>query len=176
MAYAKGVYISPSERDRTEAFLLLNISPSKGFTRFTFEAVAPDGRMLCYHRGLDENDNLETALLTAWYEYELPPHSWRLFPADRIKKTSFARRPKHRELYFASRNQLCFLLNHFRIWAWAKTEEYAKQFKLKKPVKPLFYLDGPVRTPNPFERNKENREIGERVVALFKERQKKTKT
>jgi hypothetical protein len=172
MALAKGLY-APSEKSQCDAFLVLNFSPSKNFTRFSFAIESTDRNLRAYKRGIDENDTMEAAFLTAWYDYEVPVHLWTLYPGKHINAESFGNRQTHHREYFKNREQLCFLLRQFRLSAWYKTDEFAKQINSKFPLKPLFAFKKTPSVPNPRKLNDENKEIADGAFAFFKKRQGK---
>jgi hypothetical protein len=159
LAFIKGLYVPPSEKTKDDAFLILNYSPSKAFTRFSFAIDSLDGRLHAYKRGSDTRDAIESALLEAWYEYEAPPHLWSLYPKDLASKAIFANKTKHPRRYWEARSQLCMALAGCRHHAWFKTEECVAQFQLRGPVKPLFRFKDAPRIQNPMEPNAENEEI-----------------
>lgn len=165
LAFVNGVYVPPSEKTKDDAFLVLNYSPSKDFTRFSFAIDSLDGRLHAYKRGIDTHDSIETALLTAWYEYEVPPHFWSLFPRKQVGAAKFGDKRKHPRHYWDARRQLCALLYHFRLAAWFKTAECAAQFEFKHPPKPLFRFKQIPCVPDPMASNLENEEIGAAAVA-----------
>ena len=166
LAFVKGIYVPPSEKTKDDALLILNYSPSKDFTRFSFAIDSVDGRLHAYRRGIDILDSIETALLNAWYEYDVPPHLWSLFPKQRISTARFASKSKHSKQYWDARRQLCSLLYHFRIAAWFKTEECAAKLQFDGPVKSLFRFKDVPRISDPMEPNPENEEIGQAVVEM----------
>jgi hypothetical protein len=174
LAFVRGLY-ARSQKAECEAFLVLNYSPSKNFTSFSFEINTLDNRLQAYKRGLDENDNLETAMLTAWYEYKVPPHFWMLFPKNHISKKLFANKFKHARQYFENREQLCFLFRQFRYNAWFESKECAERMKWKYAWAPLFeFKDTPViRSQNEYE---DCKDVSEGAMAYFVKWQKQNKS
>jgi hypothetical protein len=128
VAFVPGSYIPPSARSETDAFYVLNFSPSEGFTKFSHYTVSIEGRYLAYHRGVDELDTLEHAILDAWYHEHVPPHAWRLFPADTIEEDAFHGDAAVRSAYDLARRRLARIL--WRARACANTS-----------VEPLFRFD-----------------------------------
>jgi len=159
LAFVKGLYVPPTEKTKDDAFLILNYSPSKHFTRFSFAIDSVKRDLHAYRRGTDTHDSIEFALLTAWYEYEMPPHLWTLFPKNQVSLARFAKR-KHSKQYQEARRQLCAQLYHFRLAAWFKTEECARKMEFDGPVKSLFRFKSVPRVPDPMAPNAENEEIG----------------
>jgi hypothetical protein len=171
LAFVRGLYV-PSARTKDEAFLVLNYSPAKAFTKFSFVIISPDGELRAYKRGLNEHDSIESALLTAWYEYNVAPHFWLPFPKS--EATQQILKSKHAKQYSEVKGQFCSLLEHFRMAAWSKTAEYAKRFELKHPVQPMFRFKKMPTAPNPLELNTENEEIANSAFEYF-QRNKKAK-
>jgi len=166
LAFAKGLYVSPSEKMKDAAFLILNYSPTKGFTRFSFQIVSVSGQLCEYRSGEERHDSIEVALLTAWYEYELPPHLWALFPKSELSLASFRTNRTHEEQHWRARRELGALLYQFRTAAWFKTQECAEQYQFAGPPKPLFRLNTVPIVPNPLKPTAENEEIGEAVASM----------
>jgi hypothetical protein len=166
LAFVKGLYVPPSEKTKDDSFLILNYSPSKDFTRFSFAIDSADGRLHAYKRGNDTHDSIETALITAWYEYEVPPHLWALFPKSEVNRAKFGNKQKHPKQYWDARKQFCSLLYHFRLAAWFKTQECATKLQFKHPLKPLFRFKTIPRVSDPIKPNPENEEILQAVVSV----------
>src|SRR5688500_1249576 len=90
LAYVPGVYVA-SGRMNDEAFFVLNFSPSKNFTRFSYSTVSPEGRLFQYSRGTDEVNSVEYIMIRAWCEERVPLHAWHFFPAAAIEESAFVR-------------------------------------------------------------------------------------
>ena len=162
----------PSPKTREEAFLVLNYSPTKEYTKFSFAIISPEGGQLAYKRGLNEHDTIESALLTAWYEYDVAPHFWLLFPKNQADKHIL--KSKHAKSYTEVKGQFCSLLEHFRMAAWSKTEAYANRFKLNRAVQPMFCFKEIPSAPNPLESNAENEEIANSAFEYYQRTAKAT--
>lgn len=132
-AYVIGSFVPPSRRTKDDAFFVLNFSPSKGFTRFSFATISPEGRLLRYTRGLDPLDSAEYALFQAWRDERVPMHAWRLFPSAAIETAAFTS-PSTQSAYEAARSRVALILYHARKNVWLKT-----QFE----VEPMFYPSEP---------------------------------
>ena len=156
LAFVRGLYV-PSAKTKDEAFLVLNYSPAKAFTKFSFAIISPDQSLRAYKRGIDEHDAMATAFLTAWYEYNVAPHFWIPFPKSEAARQIV--KSEHAKQYSEVKGQFCSLLEHFRMAAWSKTAEYAKRFELKHAVQPMFRFKEKPLIPNPLELNAENEEI-----------------
>jgi hypothetical protein len=102
--------------------------------------------MLSYSRGNDQHDSLEFALITAWYNNDVPPHAWHLFPADQADNY-WKDNGTHESAYAAMRKLLCSVLYFTRMKAWSR-----------KTVAPLFK---PIASEiaNPMDPTPENEEI-----------------
>ncbi len=129
VAYVVGTYVPPSGRSQSDAFHVLDFSPSVGFTRFSYSTVSPDGDILHYTRGVDELDSAEYALLRAWSEERVPTNAWRLFPSASIEEAAFGGDLTARAAYENARRRVALILYHARAHIWART-----QF----PTEPLF--------------------------------------
>ena len=167
LAFVKGLYVPPSEKTKDEAFLILNYSPTKAFTKFSFAIKSFDHRLRAYTRGINEHDTLEAALLTAWYEYKVAPHFWTPFPGQNLVKSNFGNKRKHAQLYSETRAQFCSLLQHFRHFAWSQSEGFVKRFGLKRPMKSLFRFKDIPTISDPLELNVENEEISQAAFNFF---------
>lgn len=165
---ARGRYAEPSGKTGPDAFLILNFSPSEKFTRFSYEIRATTGGMIAYKRGIDELDTLEVALLRAWYEYDFPPHQWRLYPRDEIRERDFGNKPKNAREYWEARSWFCCLVRHPRHAAWFRSEEFRAQIGAKRLLTPLFELTQPVLPLSLKELSPENREISTAYLEFAK--------
>ena len=146
LAFCEGEYVSPSGSTREEASLVLYYSPSEDFTDFSFHICARDGRLIAYSRGIDKHDTLEFALWSAWYNYGLAPHQWRLYPAESMERYWSGVSDASQSKYMLMRTKFCSLLYHVRLKAHSK-------------VKPLFEPSRRESTGSPFDPTPENEEI-----------------
>ncbi|HVM59227.1 MAG TPA: hypothetical protein VMV72_00035 [Verrucomicrobiae bacterium] len=89
VAYVPGTYTPRSGQPHTEAFYVLNLSLSHGFTRFSHLTESIDGCFLAYSRGEDKLDTIEHAVLDAWHKEHVPPYAWHLFPVDAVEEDKF---------------------------------------------------------------------------------------
>src|SRR4051794_16667239 len=110
IAYVVGTYVPPSGNSQSDAFHVLDFSPSKDFTRFSYSTVLPEGEVLHYTRGVDELDSAEYALLRAWREEGVPTHAWRLFPSVSIEEDAFGGDLTARAAYEDSRRRVALIL------------------------------------------------------------------
>ena len=129
LAYVVGRYVSPSGKTNSEAFHVLNFSPSERYARFNFMTVSPVGELFQYASGLEELDSPEYALLRAWREERVPTHAWRLFPGASIEEAAFGGDAAARAAYETARRRVALLIYHARTHVWV-----AAQF----PAEPLF--------------------------------------
>ncbi|HWT03939.1 MAG TPA: hypothetical protein VN256_27065 [Pyrinomonadaceae bacterium] len=150
LAFCEGTYVSPTGNTREDGFLVLYHSPSPEFTRLSIHTCTRDGRALSYSRGIDRHDTPEFALLKAWYEYRLPPHGWRLYPAEVARRHWEEAGEAHEESYRAMRKMFCSILYHLVLQAWSE-----QQWK----VEPLFYPSAGQEMSDPFEPTRENEEL-----------------
>ena len=121
VAYVVGSYVPPSGRSKNDAFLVLDFSPSKAFTRFSFSTVSPEGDLFRYTRGLDQLDSAEYALLHAWRDERVPMHAWRLFPSASIEADAFGDDTAC-SAYEAARSRVALILYHARRQVWLKSQ------------------------------------------------------
>ena len=149
LAYCAGTYTSPTGSTREAAFLVLSFSPSPEFSPLSFHTETHDGRILSYSRGSDDDASPALALLSAWYEYELPPHAWTLYPAAVAVDWLRGATESHDQLYGTVRRGIAKMLYQLRLRTWL--EHSGK-------VRPLFVpLD--VGMKNPLEQTPENEEL-----------------
>ncbi len=125
VAYVFGNYVPPTAPQNGEAFFVLDFSPSKNFSRFSFSTVSPDGHMFAYTRGSDDIETVEYALLRAWQNSGVPPHAWRLFPSASVVKSDFGGDASARSAYEDARRRAALVF-------------YAARMKQKFPAKPMF--------------------------------------
>jgi hypothetical protein len=154
LAFVIGSY-APTERSHAEAFHVLTFSPSKEFTRFSFETVSPDGHLFAYARGIDQLDSPEYALLFAFRKEQVPMHAWRLFPASSIDEATFHGDAKARSDYEAARSRVAQILYYERAHA---------LWSAKFPAKPRFYASE-ADYPPPMTNTPEYQEISKYVLA-----------
>ena len=149
LAFCEGTYVSPSGSTREDGFLVLYFSPTPEFTRLSYQTCTVDGRPLSYARGNDEHDTVEFALLRAWYEYRLPPHGWKLYPAAHAARELRAAVQDHMEGYARMRRALAGVLYPLRLAEWLRQSGN---------VQPLFYPRA-VQLTNPLDPTPENEEF-----------------
>jgi hypothetical protein len=154
VAYVLGSYVPPPGRSEGEALYVLNFSPSKNFTRFSFETVSPEGHLFSYTRGLDDLNTAEYALLCAWREERIPLHAWWLFPSSSIDEAAFNGDAKARSDYEAARCRVALMLDHARAHVWIKA---------KFPTEPMFRFSE-ADFPQPMADTPEYREISKYVT------------
>jgi len=169
LTYVDGFHAPTNKRSREKAALVINYSPSTLFTRYSFNIISANGRMLAYTRGPEACDTVEMALLTAWCRYGIQPFQWKLFPKKEITVDHFANKARHSRQYHQARKGLCFLLSKFRLGAWLKTPQAAKRFKFKYPTPPQFQIIGSSSVPDPYKSNDENLEILESACEYLKQ-------
>ena len=153
VAFVIGSY-APSDHYHGEAFHVLKFSPSKNFTRFSFETVSPDGRAFAYTRGVDQLDSPEYALLCAYRKEQVPLHAWRLFPAASIDEATFHGDVKVRSDYEAARCRVAQIFYRERTHVWLSAQY---------PVNPRFRASEP-DFPQPMVSTPEYEEISRYVV------------
>lgn len=129
VAYVKGNYVPPSGNPQGEAFFLLNFSPSKECTRFSYMTLSPEGYLYRYTRGLDELDSAEYALLHAWRDEQVPLNAWRLFPSSAIDEDAFCGDQAARNSYEEARHRVALIFFYARSLAWVSS---------KYPSEPMF--------------------------------------
>jgi hypothetical protein len=118
LAYVPGQYVPPSGQSQGEAFLVLNFSPSEGFTRFSLSTVSRDGYLFHYSRGTDGLDTAEYMMLRAWREEGVPFHAWRFFPSKAVEASAFTD-DESRAAFDAARTRVAYIIyyacGHLRI-------------------------------------------------------------
>jgi hypothetical protein len=155
LVFSEGTYVSPTGTTREDGFLVLYYSPMPEFTRLSFSTCTRSGQLLSYSRGIDRHDTPEFALLKAWYDYLLPPHRWKLYPADVAQLYWADAAGDHEASYTAMRRSLSSILYHLRWQAWSQQNPN---------LAPLFYPSAEGSLTNPLDPGPENEELFRSVL------------